>query len=157
MRKMTMKNKVLAAAGALALVAGGGGAAFAYWTTSGSGSGSAANESSNGTLVLSAEFDPGLVPGNSAVVTYKAANANTTGSKVNTLSATVDTTGAPGCLAAWFTVTVPTVPTGGVLVPAGAGGSTRVPLGTGTLTFLNDDANQDLCKGATITVKVNSN
>lgn len=154
MRKMTKKNKVLAAAGALALVAGGGSAAYAYWTTTGSGSGSAANESSNGTLVLSATFSPGLVPGNSTAVTYTAANANTTGSKVNSLSATVDTSGTPGCLPGWFTVTVPVVPTGGVLVPAGA---TVTPLGAGTLTFLNDDANQDLCKGATITVKVNSN
>jgi hypothetical protein len=41
MRKMTKKNKVLAAAGTLALVAGGGSAANAYGTT-GTGSGQAA-------------------------------------------------------------------------------------------------------------------
>jgi hypothetical protein len=66
MRKMTKKNKVLAAAGALALVAGGGGAAYAYWTTTGSGGGSAANSTIGGTVTLHANFTGGLTPGTAA-------------------------------------------------------------------------------------------
>lgn len=151
MRKMTKRNKILAAAGALALVTGGGGAAFAYWTTTGSGTGTANNASvSDGTLVLTATFADDLAPGNEVTVAYTADNSSTTGTKVGALTSYVTTSDPSNCLSDWFTVTSVT---SNALVAAGA---TDVSVGSGTLTFHNSDANQDACKGATITVHVDS-
>lgn len=151
MRKMTKRNKILAAAGALALVTGGGGAAFAYWTTTGSGSGTAKNASvSDGKLVLTATFAADLAPGNSVSVAYTAANSSSTGTKVGELTSYVTTSDPDNCLADWFRVTSVT---SNALVNAGA---TGISVGSGTLEFLNSDANQDACKGATITVHVDS-
>jgi hypothetical protein len=150
MHKMTKKNKVLAAAGALALVAGGGGAAFAYWTTTGSGSGSGANSTGGGTVTLHATFAGGLAPGNSVSVAYTADNASTTGTKVGALTSSVTTSDPTNCLSDWFTVTSVT---SNSLVAAT---STGTSVGSGTLTFLNSDDNQNACKGATITVNVSS-
>lgn len=151
MRKMTKKNKVLAAAGALALVAGGGSAAYAYWTTTGAGTGTATNSTGGGTVVLHANFDGGITPGDSRVVTYTADNADpNTSTKVGKLSATVSTSIA-GCDAGWFDVSAVT---DNVTV---AKNSTKTTVGTGVLTF-NDSAtaDQSACKGAIITITVGS-
>lgn len=152
MRKMTKRNKILAAAGALALVTGGGGAAYAYWTTTGSGIGSAINSTGGGTVTLSAVFAGGLTPGNEVPVTYSALNNTASGTRVFSVAATVSTAVAAGvtgvCDAKWFSVTSP-VDAAGVAVAAGA---TEV-VSTGTLKF-NDDAvvDQSACKGATVTL-----
>ncbi|MGY4541993.1 hypothetical protein ACVWY0_001906 [Arthrobacter sp. UYNi723] len=150
MRKMTKKNKVLAAAGALALVAGSGGAAYAYWTTTGSGSGNATNAEANGTVALHATFLGGLTPGDSRSVAYTADNGGTTNLQVNTLTPTV-TTSITGCLPTWFDVTAVSTNT---VVAAGATGTS---VGSGTLTF-NDSAtvDQSACKGAVVTITVGS-
>jgi len=149
MRKITKKNKVLAAAGALALIAGGGSAAYAYWTTTGSGSGTATNSTGGGTVALHASFDAGLAPGNSVKVAYTADNGTTSSTKVGKLSATVATS-VPECLPAWFEVTADT---SNALVAAGATGTS---VGAGTLTFKDSADNQDACKNAVVTITVNS-
>jgi hypothetical protein len=150
MRKMTKKNKVLAAVGALALVAGGGSAAYAYWTTTGAGSGAATNASANGTVVLHATFAGDLTPGGSRAVAYTADNGGTTNLQVRDLTATV-TADKAGCLPSWFDVTAVSTNT---VVAAGATGTS---VGSGTLTF-NDNAtvDQSLCKGAVVTITVGS-
>jgi hypothetical protein len=151
MRKMTKKNKVLAAAGALALVAGGGSAAYAYWTTTGSGSGQATNSAGGGTVTLHANFTDGLTPGDSRMVTYTADNADpNTSTKVGALTAKVSTNIA-GCDAGWFDVTAVT---DNVTV---AKKSTKTTVGSGVLTF-NDSAtvDQSACKGAIVTITVGS-
>jgi hypothetical protein len=152
MRKMTKKNKVLAAAGALALVAGGGSAAYAYWTTTGSGGGSATNATINGTVVLHANFADGLTPGGQVDVAYTADNAGTSNLQVNALSPTVTTSDPTHCLASWFEATAVTTNT---VVTAGA---TSTPVGSGTLKFKDSASeNQDSCKTAKVTVSVTSN
>lgn len=151
MRKMTKKNKVLAAVGALALVAGGGGAAYAYWTTTGDGSGEATNSEGGGTVTLHAAFEGGLTPGDSRTVTYTADNADpNTSTQVGVLTASVSTDVA-GCLQAWFDVTADTSNT------TVAKNSTDTIVGSGTLTF-NDSAtvDQSACKGAVVTITVGS-
>jgi hypothetical protein len=148
MRKMTKKNRVLAAAGALALVVGGGGAAYAYWTTTGEGSGTATNSEGKGEVVLTAHFADGLAPGNSTGVVYKANNSTTSSTRVGVLSANVTTSDPDNCLASWFGVTAVT---SNSLVAAN---STGTPVGSGTLTFNDSADNQDLCKSAVITVNV---
>ncbi|ALV42147.1 hypothetical protein AU252_14120 [Pseudarthrobacter sulfonivorans] len=156
MRKMTKKNKVLAAAGALALVAGGGGAAYAYWTTTGDGSGSAANSNGGGTVALTAQFSQGLTPGNSVPVEYYAENETASGTRVFSVSPTVSITLAAGvtgtCDTTWFTPTAPVV-AGGVAVAAGA----TALVSTGDLTFADSaTVDQSACKGATVTLTLES-
>lgn len=149
MRKLTKKSKVIAVAASVALVAVGGGTAYAYWTTTGTGTGNAANSTGGGTVTLHATFAGGLAPGNSVPVAYTADNSTNTGTVVGALTASV-TTSAPGCLPAWFTVSANTSNS-----PVAAN-STGTSVGSGTLTFLNDDANQDACKSAVVTVTVGS-
>jgi hypothetical protein len=150
MRKMTKKNKVLAAAGALALVAGGGGAAYAYWTTTGTGSGTGINSAGNGTVLLHATFAGGLAPGNAVSVAYTADNSSTTATRVGALTSSVTTSDPDNCLSDWFAVT--SVTTNSLV----AASTTGTSVGAGTLTFLDSAVNQDACKSATITVHVGS-
>lgn len=149
MRKFSKKGKIYATAASLALVVATGGAAYAYWTTTGTGSGAAANSAGGGTVTLHATFSAGLAPGNSTSVAYTADNASNTGTVVGALSASVATSD-PDCLASWFTVTANTSNS-----PVAAN-SLGTSVGSGTLTFLNDAANQDACKSATVTVNVSS-
>lgn len=150
MRKMTKKNRVLAAAGALALVAGGGGAAYAYWTTTGSGSGEATNSAGDGKVTLHATFDDDLAPGNQVRVAYTADNGTTSSTKVGVLTASV-TTNVAGCLPAWFDVTAETSST------TVAAGATATSVGSGTLTFKDSaTVDQGACKGAVVTITVGS-
>ncbi|MEV8146811.1 hypothetical protein AB0O52_01530 [Arthrobacter sp. NPDC080073] len=150
MRKLSKKGKIYAAAATVTLVAASGGAAYAYWTTTGSGSGGAANSTGGGTVTLHATFAAGLAPGNSTSVAYTADNASNTDTVVGALSATVSTSDPTHCLASWFTVTASTSNS-----PV-AHNSSGTSVGSGTLTFLNDAANQDACKSATVTVNVGS-
>jgi hypothetical protein len=150
MRKLSKKGKVYAAAASIALVAASGGAAYAYWTTTGTGSGGAANSAGGGTVTLHSSFLPGLAPGNATPVAYTADNSTNTGTVVGALSATVTTSDPTHCLATWFTVT--SVTSNSSVAPNSSGTS----VGSGTLTFLNDAANQDSCKSATVTVTVGS-
>ena len=147
MRKLTKKSKVIAVAASVALVAVGGGTAYAYWTTTGTGTGT--NSTGGGTVTLHASFAAGLAPGNSVPVTYTADNSSNTGTVVGALTASV-TTSVPECLPAWFTVTA-TTSNSSVLA-----NSTGTQVGSGTLAFLNDAANQDACKSAVVTVTVGS-
>lgn len=149
MRQMTKKNKIAAVAASAALVAVGGGAAYAYWSTTGSGSGSAAASSGTQAVTLHTSFAAGIAPGESRTVTYTADNPNTSSTVVGSLAASVATSDT-GCLPTWFGITAPTDPT---TVAAKTNGAS---LGTGTLTFIDTADNQDLCKGATITVSVTS-
>lgn len=150
MRPTTKKNKIAAVAASAVLLAAGGGAAYAYWSTTGSGSGSAAASDGTEAVTINVTVDPDVAPGAPVDITYTATNPNTSSTPV-TLVDPVVTTDVAGCLPAWFDATVPAGPT------TVAGGAIRTALGTGTLT-LNDDpaVNQDACKGATITVAVDS-
>ena len=150
MNKMTKKAKAAIAVATAGMLSVGGAAAFAYWSTTGTGGGTATASSGGGTVSLHATFDQGIVPGTSEPVTYTADNANASSTMVGNLTPTV-TTSSDQCLPAWFTATASS---GSVLVD---GKSTGTQVGTGTLAFADSPANQDACKGATITITVTSN
>jgi hypothetical protein len=150
MSKVSLKRKAAIAALTAGLVGVGGTAAIAYWTTTGSGTGNAAASAGGGTVTLHANFAAGLAPGQSTGVTYLADNANDSSTKVGALAATVATSD-PQCSPSWFTVTANTSNT------TVGGKSAGTQVGSGTLTFLDPDVNQDACKTATITVNVTSN
>ena len=155
MRKMTNKNKIAALAASAALVAVSGGAAFAYWSTTGGGSGTAAAAAGTNAVTINVTIESGdMTPdGPAKIITYTAKNPNSSSTQVTLRdpAVTFDTAHA-GCEATWFTATLPD-PAGPTTVPADA---TTHPLGTGTLTFRDDAADQNACKGATITVTVDS-
>jgi len=151
--KPQFSKKIVVSVSAAALVALGAGTAYAYWSTTGSGSGSAGVASSNGTLSLHASFASGLTPGASEDVAYTADNPGTSSLQVGTITPTVSVDAAhasAGCLASDFSIS-PTV--SNTTVPAHG---TAVAVGTGTLTFTDSSANQDGCKGATITLTLAS-
>ena len=151
MRALSKKQKATIAGVTLLSLAGTGGLAYAYWTTTGAGSGAATAASANGTLVLAASFPAAtLVPGGSVVVSYTASNASTTDLQVGTVSAVVSSS-VPGCLASDFSI----APVAENQVIA-AGASNVALANTGTLSFANSAADQDACKGATITLTLSS-
>ena len=150
---MRFSKKALIATGTGAVVAMAiGGLALAYWTTDGSGTGSSTNASSNGSLVLTASWPAGvLAPGGPAqTVTYKATNASAGSLQVNTIHAVVSTSDAL-CLPADFTVPDAT---SGITVPAHT--STGIVVGTSSITFADTAADQNACKGATVTLTLST-
>jgi hypothetical protein len=130
------------------------GAAFAYWTTTGSGSGSGSVASSNGTLVLHGTINSQLTPGGSSSVSFTADNANSSSLQVGTVHAVVsiDTAHATaGCDAADFTIN-DTIENQRI-----AANSTAVALANdGSISMADTAANQDACKGATISLALSS-
>jgi len=154
MRGLNIKRKTaaIAAAGVLTVATAGG--AYAYWSTTGSGSGSATAATSNGTVVLHADYANGLTPGASETVTYTADNSGTSSLRVGTITPTVSIDAAhaaAGCLVGDFTIS-PTESNTTV-----AASATGVAAGTGTLSFADSGVSQDGCKGATVTLSLASN
>ncbi len=142
-RKRTLVGAVLAA-----LVLLGALGAYAYWTTGGSGSGSATAGTTTDNLTIASSLVTGVTPGSSTPVTVMLTNPNSYSVHVDTVS-TVITTSDVGCLPAGFTF------------PAKVMNTTIAPLGTASfaqdLVLADTAANQDPCKGATITLTYSSN
>jgi hypothetical protein len=127
--------------------------AFAYWTTTGAGTGTSTNAAGNGTLTLHAITAAGLTPGKTQPVTFTADNPGSSSLFVGVIT-TVDSidAGHVGCLPADFAVTSLTSNT---MVPKT---SVAFPLtGSASITFTDTVANQDLCKGAIVTLTASSN
>ena len=128
------------------------GVTFAFWTATGTGTGTATSPNGTATaLTLHAVFDGGLVLGESQTVTVKADGNGESDVSLggSTLSFTVSTDHV-GCTATDFTLPDATA-TGGVVVHAA---DTGVTIGSGTLTLLSRNVDQDACQGATVTVDV---
>lgn len=132
----------------LAVVLMGAIGAYAYWTTGGSGSGTATAGTTSNNLTIASPAVTGLTPGSSTPVTVTVTNPNSYSVHVGTVS-TVITTSDPGCLPADFTF------------PPKVLNTTVAALGTASFTqglvFADTAANQDLCKGATVTLTYSSN
>jgi chorismate synthase len=143
----SLARRILVGAVLAALVFGAVGA-YAYWTTGGSGAGSATAGTTTNNLTIASGAVTGITPGSSTPVTVTITNPNSYSVHVDTVS-TVITTSDPGCLPADFTF------------PAKVLNTTIAALGTASFTqnlvFADTAANQDLCKGATITLTYTSN
>ena len=122
--------------------------AYAFWTAGGSGSGTATAGTTTDNLTIASAPVSGLTPGSSTPVTVTLTNPNSYSVGVGTVS-TVITTSDAGCLPADFTF------------PDRVMNTTIAPLGTASFTqnlvFADTSANQDPCKGATITLTYASN
>jgi hypothetical protein len=93
-----------------------------------------------------------LYPGAAAQpIALRVSNPNSVPIVVTSLTASVQSTGAAGCAAAWFSVGAATIPSAGISVPAG--GSATVPTADDpTLQMLESHTDQDACKSATLTL-----
>jgi hypothetical protein len=151
MRRFT-KKQYLVAGDAAAIIAGTAGSAIAYWTNSGSGTGSATTGTNAGITVNQTSPITGLYPGGTAQTpsgNFDNTNAGAVHvASVTTTGVTVDTASAgAGCLAADYVL--------GGTAPVNANVPSGVAQGSwsGLTVRLNDSgANQDACKGATITI-----
>ena len=148
MLKLTRKRSaLLAAIGVLSLSA----VAFAYWTTSGSGSGSGTVGDSTQVVSLVGSVAGDLVPGGDAgTISFTASNPSDTDLRVNTISlGDVLTT---GCDTGWFSMTPVAA---NQTIPAN---STDVPItATGTVSYLNNAADQNACRGEALSFALSSN
>jgi hypothetical protein len=152
--RFVTKKRVAAAVAAIA-IAGGGMAAYAYWTGVGSGSGSATATTPSALTVNQTSSVTNLFPGATPVTlsgTFDNPNSGkvyvhgVTGS-VHTFSSQTDAT-KPACTQADFAIAG--TATVNAEVPAGNG----VGSWSGLTVQLTDNAsaNQDNCKGLTVTI-----
>jgi hypothetical protein len=150
MRSLLKKRSLVVIAVLCAL--GVTGAAIAYWTQAGSGTGTG-TVGTTGTVTLQGPVTAGIYPGGSTAVTLTASNSASAPVKVQTVSMAsiaVDA-GHSTCNTADFTM--PTVTENTSL----AGNAVTQPLtANGVLTMANTAANQDACKGATLTLTLSS-
>ena len=130
------------------------GAAYAFWTTSGSGSGSGSVASSNGTLSLHGTINSELTPGGSSTVSYTADNAGTSSLQVGTVHAVVSIDAEhaeAGCKASDFHIA--DVEENQTIAAKGS----KVALANdGSISMDDSEANQDACKGASISLALTS-
>jgi hypothetical protein len=151
-RRLINKKRALVL-GAVAILAVAG-VAVAYWTTTGSGSGSGSVAASNGTLVLHGTITSALTPGGSSPVTYTADNAGSSSLQVGTVHAVVsidEEHATAGCKASDFTI-ADTVEN--QVIPAGKSGVALAK--DGSISMADTAANQDACKGASISLALTS-
>ncbi|HEX3432623.1 MAG TPA: hypothetical protein VHT25_01010 [Solirubrobacteraceae bacterium] len=152
-RKAIIKKRTAVILGAVAVLAVAG-IAIAYWTTTGSGSGSGAVASSNGTLTLHGTISNELTPGGSSPVAFTADNANSSSEQVGTVHAVVSidkSHAEAGCEASDFTI-ADTVENQVIAAKASAVALSNA----GSIAMADTSANQDACKGATISLALTS-
>jgi hypothetical protein len=152
-RKALIKKRTAAILGAVAILAVAG-IAIAYWTTTGSGSGSGSVAASNGTLVLHGTITGELTPGASSPVSYTADNANSSSEQVGTVHAVVSIDAEHannGCEAADFSIADTAE---NQVIAAKAAGVALAH--SGSISMADTAANQDACKGATISLALTS-
>jgi hypothetical protein len=152
------KRALLGIVASLAIAA----AAIAYWSTSGTGSGSgSASAQADGAITLVGSIDDGLAPGKTSPVTITATNTDAktdlrVGSTTLTAINVVDEgTAHDGCLESWFTSSGDAV-TQNQTVEADSDPA-EVLNAKHSIAFANAAADQNECKGATITFTLSSN
>jgi hypothetical protein len=152
MRKLNKRIAFVAAGAAVALATSG--VAYAFWTGSGTGSGSASTGAGTGTVTVNqTSVVTDLAPGLPAqALSGNFTNAGTSPVYVAGITAAV-TTDKAGCDATDYTLVQPSAVNAEVAVGSGVGSWSG-----GSIQFNNKaDANQDACKGATVTITYSSN
>ena len=147
MARFTQKKKIVVVTAALVLT---GGAAFAYWTQGGAGTGGATTGTTTAVVVNQTNAAiTGLFPGGPAqALSGNFDNPSGAAVTVGAVTASVTATSAGGCLPAWYAITGTGTPASQVLA---AGDDVGAWSGL-NVSMLNDAANQDVCKNATITI-----
>lgn len=152
MPRFTRKSLTIFVA-AVVVVAGAGGA-YAYWTNSGSGSGTAGTGTNAAVTVNQTSVVAGLYPGGPAVTlsgNFNNPNAGPTYvTAVTATGYTIDATHVTaGCTVAQGNYTLGGTAPVAANVPAGNAQGSWTGL---TIVMNNLATNQDVCKGATVTI-----
>ena len=151
-------TKALTAVAVLAIAA----VAYAFWSAAGDGTGTAATDSASGALTINGDALTGLAPGRTVALTGTIVNPNDYDVRVSSLqvdSIAVDAAhlGA-GCALANYDFSASPVTVNTTLQESNGGATDEVAFPAGlTVTMLETGANQDACKGATITVDYSTN
>ena len=157
MRKHLSKKRVVLAAIVVVALAIASGVAYAYFTATGAGSGSATVGSATN-IVLTPTITGTLFPGGTpASVSILVKNNGGGAQRVGTISVAsfAPDGGHSGCTTAVGGFSMAAVPVNQTLAASGsAGDSTTV---TGSLVMADTAANQDVCKGTTLTLNLTSN
>jgi hypothetical protein len=151
--KVLRKKRTLGVISAIAVLAVAG-LAIAYWTTTGSGSGSGSVAAGNGTLTLHGTISSALTPGGNSAVAFTADNSGTSSLQVGTVHAVVSIEkehAKEGCEASDFTIADTTE---NQVIAAGAEGAELAQ--AGSIAMTDTEANQDACKGASISLELSS-
>ncbi len=148
MLKFTKKKKIALVTAALMVAVSG--TAFAYWTQLGAGTGGATTGTTVAVVVNQTNTVTGLYPGGTPVALLgNFNNPNASAVTVGAVTATVTTTSAPAtCLASWYAISG----TGSPASQSLAAGSAVGAWSGLNVALLNNAANQDACKNATITI-----
>lgn len=148
MARFTHKKKIAFVAAAMVVVTSG--AAFAYWTQGGAGTGQATTGTTTAVVVKQTNAAvTGLFPsGPAQPLSGTFDNPSAAAVTVGAVTATVSATSVAGCLPAWYSITGTSTPATQVL-PSGNGVGAWSGL---SVSMLNDAANQDICKNASITI-----
>jgi len=159
LRTLSNKQKATVAAVTLLTLGGAGGLAYAYWTQSGSGVGTAATDTTASVTVNQTSTVTALYPGQAAqALSGNFDNPNPGPVFVTAITATVRPFTAqanlakPACTEADYAISgasrINTVPAGSE-VPAGTGVGAWDGL---AVKLVDGAANQDNCKGVTISI-----
>ena len=152
-RRFVRKRYVIPAAVVVTVLMASVGA-YAYWSTAGAGSGSAGVQNGNATpLVIHSGPVTGLYPGGSQAVSFTVDNPNPSSAYVATIhlsNVAVDSDHS-SCVTSDFTMADVNENTRVLANASGAAMPT-----SGTLAFADTTANQDGCKGATLTLSFTS-
>lgn len=148
--KRNGRRRVIAVATTVAAVLVGGGIAIAYWTASGSGTGTATAGSGTTNLTVTSNVPSGLYPGGPAQPIDLTVSSPAAGNVLNGVSISVTGTGVAGCDPTWFTVTQPTIAANTAL----SVGANSFPSSStnADISLVNSAANQDACKGVTVSL-----
>jgi len=148
MRKYSKRTTVIAVTTAILLGTAGG--AYAYWTTAGSGTGTAGAATAATAVTVTQTAVTGLFPGGSQALSGTIGNPQHN-LVVTTLATVVSVDAAhatAGCKAADFVISG----TANIVKVTDALGTYSDTWSGLTLTFNNTVADQNTCKGATVSV-----
>ena len=157
MRKRLSKKRVVLAAIVVVALAIASGVAYAYFTATGAGSGSATVGSATN-IVLTPTITGTLYPGGTPASVSILVKNNGAGSQhvgTVTLASIAPDAGHSGCTTAVGGFSMAAVNVNQTLTFSGSAGDHATV--TGSLVMADTAANQDVCKGATLTLNLTSN
>ncbi|WP_406829447.1 hypothetical protein ABEG17_10600 [Pedococcus sp. KACC 23699] len=160
MAHLNRRQKIAASATALVLI-GSGSAAFAYWSTSGTGTGAGSTTAGVADqLLITGDVANALFPGQAAqnfTVTVK--NTADQSSYVTGLKASVTTDKGPDCDGSNFSINGSASAALPVALTWTAQDLAKTAQDTSinTIQFVDKPTNQDLCKGAVVTLHYTAN
>lgn len=151
-------TRIVTAAAVLSLAV----TAFAFWSTLGDGSGSAATDAAAGDVNINGNAVSGLAPGLTVALTGTIVNPNNYDVHVDQLSIDSIAVAEPhlsaGCTLANYSFSNTPVTVNTTLQESNGGTTDEVGFPVGlTVTMLETGVNQDVCKGATVTVDYATN